>query len=172
VAHSRKRDGASVTPGGTVSPFTSVLDPDVSDNPSFQDLLAHWNKKRAGRALPLREDFDPTEMRRHLGSLVLVECLPGLEDFRYRLIGTKVTQAYGRDSTGKTVRELYAADDPEYCDFMLDTYRLVVTRPVIARVKASLRPVRKDYRQADALLLPLAGSDGRAQWILNEVLFG
>ncbi len=153
------------------SPFTATVDPDISDNPRFQDLVAYWQGKRGGRALPLRQDIDPLELRQHLGSLNIIECLPGLEDFRYRLIGTRIVAAYGRDSTGKTVRELYAVDDPEYCKFLLETYREVATRQVMARITANLRPVNKNFRQADSLLLPLDGGDGGVGYILNEVLF-
>lgn len=153
------------------SPFSHVLDPDISDNPRFQDLVAYWQAKRAGRALPLRKDIDPLELRPHLGSLVIIECLPGLADFRYRLIGTNIVDAYGRDSTGKTVCELYAADDPEYCAFLLQVYAAVATLRVMARLRATLRPVHKQFRLADSLLLPLDGGDGSVRWLLNEVLF-
>jgi hypothetical protein len=153
------------------SPFSATLDPDISDNPRFQDLVAYWQRKRGARALPLRKEIDPLELRLHLGSLVIIECLPGLEDFRYRLIGTTVVAAYGRDSTGKTVRQLYAVDDPEYCNFLISIYRDVATRQVTARITANLRPVNKNFRQADSLLLPLDGGDGQVGFILNEVLF-
>ncbi len=153
------------------SPFLAEIDPDLSDNPRFQDLLAYWREKRGDRALPLRKAIDPLELKQHMGSLNIIECLPGLADFRYRLIGTNITAAYGRDSTGKTVRELYAQDDPEYCDFLLGIYREVAMRGVIARLRGSLRPVNKTYRLFDSLLLPLDGGEGEVAWILNEVLF-
>jgi hypothetical protein len=153
------------------SPFTAVIDPELGDNPRFRHLLAYWQAKRGDRALPLRRDIDPLELREHLGSLNIIECLPGLADFRYRLIGTNIAAAYGRDSTGKTVRELYAADDLEYCEFLVGIYREVAARGVIARLRVSLRPVNKTYRMADSLLLPLDGGDGGVSTILNEVLF-
>ncbi len=153
------------------SPFSHELDPDISDSPRFQDLVAYWHAKRGDRALPLRKDIDPLELQRHLGSLVIIECLPGLADFRYRLIGTRIVDAYGRDSTGKTVRELYEAQDPEYCAFLLEVYRAVAAQRVMARIRATLRPVRKHFRLADSLLLPLDGGDGTVRWLLNEVLF-
>ena len=153
------------------SPFSATFEPDISDNPRFQDLVSYWQSKRGARALPLRQEIDPLELRLHLGSLVIIECLPGLADFRYRLIGTNVVAAYGRDSTGKTVRELYAVGDAEYCDFLVATYREVATRRVTARITANLRPVNKNFRQADSLLLPLDGGDGSVGFILNEVLF-
>jgi hypothetical protein len=153
------------------SPFAAVVNPDLSDNPRFQHLVAYWRGKAAGAALPLRKDIDPLELKEHLGSLNIIDCLPGLADFRYRLIGTHIAQAYGRDSTGKTVRELYAVDDPEYCAFLLGIYQEVATRQVIARLHVNLRPVNKTYRLADSLLLPLGDGKGGVAAILNEVLF-
>jgi hypothetical protein len=152
-------------------PYAYVLDPDVSDNATLQDLVAHWQRKRGERRIPLRADIDPVELRKHVGSLVLIECLPEADDFRYRLIGTAITQAYGRDSTGKTVRELYTVSDPEYCEFLLGIYRTVVAQRCLARLSGSLRPVARDYRSFDSLLLPLDRGDGTVGWILNEVLF-
>jgi hypothetical protein len=153
------------------SPFTAVINPDISDNQRFQDLVAYWQAKHRQRALPMRQDIDPLELKEHLGSLNIIECLPGLTDFRYRLIGTMIAEAYGRDSTGKTVRELYSVEDPEYCEFLLGIYREVATRQLIARIRANLRPVNKNYRSADSLLLPLDGGEGSVTAILNEVLF-
>jgi hypothetical protein len=47
-------------------------------------------------------------LREHLGWVIMVEVLPGEADFRYRLIGTLVTQYFLADSTGKTVSEAFA----------------------------------------------------------------
>lgn len=153
------------------SPYSYQLDPDLSDEPVFQKLATYWRAKRGDRDLPLRSDVDPLELKPYLGSLNLIDCLPELADFRYRLIGTNIVAAYGRDSTGKTVRDLYAVAEPEYCAFLLDVYRAVATRRTIARLTATLRPVHRDYRLADSLLLPLAGPDGPVSCILNAVLF-
>jgi hypothetical protein len=153
------------------SPYCYQLDPDLSDQPSFQDLVAYWRAKAAGRGMPATSDIDALELKRHLGSLNLIDCLPGLVDFRYRLIGTNIAAAYGRDSSGKTVRELYAVSDPEYCAFLLEVYRAVATQPTIARITATLRPVHREYRTAASLVLPLAGPDGSVVRLLNEVLF-
>ncbi|HYL32287.1 MAG TPA: PAS domain-containing protein [Stellaceae bacterium] len=151
--------------------YRFALDPDVSDDPSFADLVAYWNAKRGQRDAPLRSDIDPIEMRSHLGSLVIIECLTGLEDFRYKLIGTNIVKAYGRDSTGKTVRELYGESDREYRDYLLDLYRNVVTQKKIGRGQGTLRPVARDYRLFDTLVMPLYGAGGTIQFMLNEVHF-
>lgn len=152
-------------------PYSFVLHPDVSDCPIFRELVAYWDAKRGDRVLPLRVDIDPTELRAHLPSLIIIECLPGLTDFRFRLIGTEVAQAHGRDGTGKTVRQLYEAADPVFCDFLLRIYREVATHGALGRAGGSMRYVSREHRCADALLLPIAGGDGSVQWILGELLF-
>ncbi len=93
--------------------YSSVFDPDLSDNPRFVELKAYWDRKRGGRAMPMRADIDPLDLRGHLGSLVLIDVLPGLADFRMRLIGSKIVEAYGRDSTGKLLSALTPARWPE-----------------------------------------------------------
>src|SRR5690348_16042599 len=81
--------------------YTYSLIPDISDNKRFVDLKAYWDRKRGARAMPLPKDIAPLELREHLGSLILIDVLPGAVDFRMRLVGTIITAAYGRDSTGK-----------------------------------------------------------------------
>ena len=148
--------------------YSSVFDPDLSDNPRFLELKAYWDRKRGARAMPLRSDIDPLELRRHLGSLVLIDVLPGMTDFRMRLIGTRIVETYGRDSTGKLLSSLKPID-PEWWRFCDGLYRAVAGRAVIARARGNLRMVGRDFRRFDSVLLPLdAGTVGK---ILAEQLF-
>ena len=156
--------------GLRLQPYVVTYEADVTDSPAHAALLDWWQRRRAGRPAPPRSALDPVELRAHMGSLVLIECLPDLLDFRYRLIGTHVTEAYGRDSTGSTVAELYA-DDAVYRDFLLGVYRAVATRAVSARGSGDLRVVGRDYRRFDTYLLPLARDDGSIGWLINQVLF-
>jgi len=90
--------------------YFSVLNPDLSDSPRFLDLKAYWDRKRGSRAMPVRADIDPLDLRTHLGSLVLIDVLPGMTDFGMRLIGSTIVEALGRDSTGKLLSPLMPAD--------------------------------------------------------------
>ena len=152
------------------SPYRVVYEPDVADRPLHQALHDWWDRSRGENIAPFRESLDPTKLRAHLGSLVLVECLPGLTDFRYRLIGTNIVEAFGRDSTGSTVATLYAAD-PELRETLLGICRNVARRAVPARAFGDLRTVDRPYRDVDSFYLPLAREDGSIGWVLNQVLF-
>jgi hypothetical protein len=133
----------------------------------MQEVRDYWNAKRGTRKMPPRADIDPFELRRHLPFLSLIEVLPNATDFRFRLLGTEITRQLGRDSTGKTVREVYTTADPELRQWLLDTCASVVARkcPVLGR--GTLRAVAKDFIIFETLHLPLS-EDGEAV----NMLFG
>jgi hypothetical protein len=64
-------------------------------------LYRYWLSKRNGRIMPARRDIDPVEIPTLLPFLSIVKKADG--EFRYRLMGTGVVQALGRDLTGKPV---------------------------------------------------------------------
>jgi len=84
------------------------VDPQHLPNPVLAFLKHYWDKKRASRAMPSRADINPSEMKEHLGWIVLLDVMPGQADFRFRTIGTRVTQYILADATGKTVKEAFA----------------------------------------------------------------
>src|SRR5262245_40216954 len=91
-----------------------VLDTVAQENPAqfFHPacifLREYWEAKRGTRAMPSRTEISPAQLKEHLGWVMILEVLPGARDFRYRLIGTLVTQYFSNDSTGKTVMEAFA----------------------------------------------------------------
>ena len=150
--------------------YYSILNPDLSDNPRFLDLKAYWDRKRGTRAMPTRGDIDPLDLRKHLGSLVLIDVLPGMTDFRMRLIGSTVVEALGRDSTGKPLSSLKPSD-VNWWRFCHDLYTEIARHHVIARARGNLRMVGRDFRRFESVLLPLDAGDGTVGMILAEQLF-
>jgi hypothetical protein len=148
-----------------------VISPDLRDKPLLLDLKRYWDHKRGPRKMPTRADIDPLELSKHLGWLYLIDVFPDLSDFRYRLLGSHITEAYGRDSTGKTVREVYREENPEYCEAVLALYRMIARDAVVALGQGSLTVVAKPFREYDALYLPLDRGDGSVGIILAEMLF-
>ena len=63
-----------------------------------------WNAKRYN-GLPRRQDFSIQDLAPWFNTTVVVDVLDGGADFRYRLIGTIVTDIVGRDLTGQLVSE-------------------------------------------------------------------
>lgn len=69
-------------------------------------LHSYWSSKiGADGAIPLRSDIEPLEMVEILPSIAIIEAVDGR--WRYRLIGTRIVEFVGRDSTGKYFDELH-----------------------------------------------------------------
>ena len=62
------------------------------------DLYRYWLAKRGSRAMPARSDLNPCDVPALLPYLGLVNKVDG--QFRWRLVGTAVTQEFGHDPTG------------------------------------------------------------------------
>ena len=78
-------------------------------DPILGTALAYWQAKRGGRLMPARRDIDPIEIPTLLPNVQLIEVLTD-GGFRYRLVGTALVSAFGRDYTGQYVGKLFDAD--------------------------------------------------------------
>jgi hypothetical protein len=135
------------------------LDSSLSfQSPLLADLLSHWNAKRGTRAMPARADIDPTDpaLRSHLGFILLADVVGEPPRFRFRLIGSKITELVGRDSTGKWFDELYSPADYES---VTAAYRWVVQNRAPLRITGNLRHANREWLDMESLDLPLS-SDG------------
>ncbi|HZB93004.1 MAG TPA: PAS domain-containing protein [Stellaceae bacterium] len=144
--------------GATLHGLSFVVDPPDVQTPVLRSVLDYWKEKRQERPLPRRSDIDPLELKPYLRQLFLIDVLPGAE-FRYRLIGSEITERYGRNSTGKTVHEVYAAI-PEIARWLTTMLLAVVgaARPVLA--VGPLTAIGKAHIFSESLHLPLADSSG------------
>jgi hypothetical protein len=103
-----------------------------ADDPLLAELLAYWERKRADRPMPQRADLDPAEIPSLLPHLRLTEVMEGGKRFRYRLVGTAIVEAYGREHTGRHLDEVLSG---ERLAFVEGLYRTVCERqrPIFAR---------------------------------------
>jgi hypothetical protein len=65
------------------------------------DLYRHWLGKASGRGMPAHRDIDPLDIPKVLPHIALVDKRDG--QFRFRLVGTNITEMIGRDLTGAPV---------------------------------------------------------------------
>lgn len=144
---------------------------DRPENPSLLALHAYWDCKRGRRSAPRRCDIDPIEIRSHLGTLLLLDVLEEGRDYRYRLIGTDIVEASGRDVTGGRFSDLYAAQ-PEALDLVLRTFAPVVSevRPVFAAGQMFWRPER-DFRHFESGYFPLSTDGASVDLMLCKMCF-
>jgi hypothetical protein len=116
------------------------------------DLLRYWEARRAGRAMPARRDLEPGDLRTLLPYLTLIDHPDG--QFRYRLVGTAVSQELGRDMTGQSVGSYISP--PEYAAALMAIYERVFTtaRPVFTT--GEYRSATRAIHAISRLLLPLS----------------
>jgi hypothetical protein len=146
------------------------IDPDDLAT-ELREVKDYWDAKRGARAMPRRADIDPHELRRHLPFLWLVDVLPGAQDFRFRLIGTGITEQLGRDSTGKTLREVYTPTGPAVLKWALAicTNAVRLQRPVVGY--GTLRPLDKEFVAFQSLHLPLSEDGERVGMLFGRIHF-
>jgi len=101
-------------------------------DPILSGTLAYWERQRGGRAMPRRADLNPADIPRLLPNLRLTEVIDGGARFRYRLVGTAIVTAYGREHTGRFLHDVLSG---ERRSFVEGLYRMVCAgkRPVYAR---------------------------------------
>jgi PAS domain len=84
----------------------------------------YWNGKRGGRPMPSRSDLDPAEIISFLPSVMMSDVVDKDSTLvRYRLIGTRETEARGGDPTGLLVHDAFHGRSRDY---VLKNYWLVI----------------------------------------------
>ncbi len=135
-------------------------------DPVLAQVLEYWLRRRGERALPRRRDIDPLDLPKLLPHLQLVETAGGR--FRYRLVGTRIVRAFGRDHTGAYLDELYPDDRGRLA---ADVFRLVCDKrqPIFARSRYFT--TRDVDIIANRLYLPLSEDEASVSLILGALTF-
>jgi len=138
------------------------LEPFVRDDPdasSFEDrrlgqLLDYWRALPRTGDLPAVETIDPAALVFILGWLMIIDPIDGGVDFSYRLYGTNIVEATGRDLTGCKLSDSF----PQVAAFASAVYRdaMLHRRPVLTR---HTPPRQIMVSRWERLILPFAGPD-------------
>jgi hypothetical protein len=113
----------------------------------------------------------PNELRDYLGWIVLLDVLPGLDDFRYRLIGTLVSRYFYFDSTGKTIRDAFAAWPKATIDSVIAVHRNCARDKTVLHLVGRNNWMGQGYEDFDSLYLPLSDDSILCNVILNVFVF-
>lgn len=134
---------------------------------SLGNLLAYWIGKRAhlGR-LPARSDLQPDEMLPFLPFVALITVQNRDPRFQFRLVGTGIVGAFGRETTSRNVDEsLFGANAEE-----VERYFSIPVRtlgPAYASGQYTVAPTNRALC-FETLLVPLS-TDGQ---IIDMLLGG
>ncbi len=143
---------------------------DCLDDPLHRQMYAYWQQKRGSRRMPSRADIDPTEIPRLLPNLLISEyvCEGDTGRWRYRLAGTAVAAAFGRDPTGRFIEELTRGD---YRAFIERIHRIVRDEQRALFCASEYTGARDPCMSAKRLLLPLTTDGQHVDQIISLLVF-
>jgi hypothetical protein len=143
---------------------------DCLDDPLHRQMYAYWQRKRGPRRIPSRGDIDPTEIPRLLPNLLISEYVSEGDTgrWRYRLAGTAVAAAFGRNPTGHYIDELTKGD---YRAFIERIHRDVRDEQRALYCASEYTGTRDLRMSAKRLLLPLTTDGAQVDQIISLLVF-
>ncbi len=164
----------AVLPNPTVPERESAPDreryeklPDEIRHPNLVRLYRHWDEVRRGRSMPSRADVDPLSLPELLGNLILIDVLREPLRFRYRLIGSRLTERMKRDMTGKFFDDV---PEPVYRDRLYDWHGGVVAEKV-PRAGVTARRLLDRWEPYEILSLPLSADGTNVDMTLTGLYY-
>ena len=130
----------------------------------LRHLYDYWAAKRGSRRAPTRADIDPLDIPDLLPYLTLVDVLHDPLRFRYRLVGTAVVEALGRDATGRFADKRLLGTS---ADEIIRTFERHVRECRPFHRRSSLTWRDRGWLIVDAIDLPLIDASGRVAIILR-----
>jgi len=139
-------DGSDQT---TLLRTASTADPELGD---LAGLVQLWEDRRKGRMLPARADFDPMDLRKFLGRIVLFDVLKDPRRFRFRLVGTDWVTRFGLDPTNTLVDDYPRVESRPFINEVLSK-AVDGGEPILARRSVI---IEGRYYSYGMVLMPLA----------------
>lgn len=118
-----------------------------------QEALDYWEAKKDARTMPRRKDIAFPDIVRVMPHTVIFDVIGDVENYRYRLVGTKVRNNTYEDYTGRLLTELEGKGPGSKVWDYLDTVRR--DRAPLFREVPYVGP-KKGLFQTTLLFLPLA----------------
>ncbi len=141
----------------------------VIADPILVELYRYWDARRGDRLFPSRTAIDPSEIKRCLSRLMLVDVFREPLRFRYRLVGTAASSLISKgELTGKWInRDTYG----DFAASLQDMYGRVAQygRPVHG--SGNLRELDgRAWVNVENVLMPLGDSDDLVTMVMVGIV--
>lgn len=136
--------------------------------PALTELVKLWFLRRSDGPVPPRSAFDAQSLKAYLPHIIICEYEPDSRRYRYRLVGTAITDMLGANITGHYFDEIYPAPDLHDLRDICDAVRLS-GEPRTASGTMAL--VDRAVVNMEVLLLPVAVTEGQNPQLLGAVYF-
>ncbi len=136
--------------------------------PVLRQLVEYWLAKREGRLMPSLADIDPVEIPWALSRVWILDYLPDVRRFRYRLAGEEINAV-----TGQNLRGLYLDETlpVNRCQTILGKFEEVVDNRSV--VHDSGRVYLRDERLAtgERIVFPLSDDGETVAAVLGGTVY-
>ena len=116
-----------------------------------RELYDYWNRVRGGERAPQRSAIEPSDIRRILGEMFILEVLDR-DSYHVRLAGTRICALYCREIKGSNLLDLWSGEDRQA---MATLCAAVSEDGAAAVVTVAVRTARDQEVACEMILLPL-----------------
>jgi hypothetical protein len=116
--------------------------------------------------MPLKEELDPAAIARYLPNVALIDVFHNPVRFKYRLLGSRITELAGRNATGKWLNEELYGDKTEDMLWMYKT--CAISREPVA-LREQIQFADKSWINIDVMALPMSDIEGEINVILTAL---
>jgi hypothetical protein len=118
---------------------------------SIRELFDYWNERRGLRAAPERGDIEPGAIRRVLADTFMLS-FDQRAGHPFRIAGTRVCAAFGRELKGEGFVELWDADSK---DLIRDLLTVIAQETIGVVISARGENADNASLELEAIMLPL-----------------
>lgn len=129
-------------------------------------LYRYWNTKRGKNSIPERADIEPADIAGILGDTFILEP-HSVDDFRFRLAGTRICGSYCRDLRNVNILEFFKGKEKESIKTLLSAAAYENSAVVIGLIA---RTERGQSIALEMTLLPLRANNGKEARILGTLV--
>jgi hypothetical protein len=139
-------------------------------HPRVAELTDYWSRIHPAQGLPGRQHFDPVDVRRLLPDIWMLDVHRDPLRFRYRLVGTAIVTAVGREITGQWIEKVFANWEPK--DAPYRRYKAVLETGVPSwRRGAPFNADRARCPVVENIVLPLATDGSEIDILLGLTIY-
>jgi hypothetical protein len=124
-------------------------------HPSTCQLFDYWNAQRGSRAMPAREDIDPSAIRSVLADTFILSSEPA-RGYPFRVAGTRVCALAGHELKGEAFLSLWSKPGRRSIEELI----AITVHEALGLVASAVGRGPSGEQQVELLLLPLGSAGG------------
>ena len=127
-------------------------------------LFSYWNNLRGNRPAPDRREIEPSDIRELLGDTFILEVNQAFKSVSFRLAGTRLCNAYGRELKGLGFLVLWDEQDNLS---IINSIRDVHSQNRACTISCIAQTLGNRFCEYEVLLLPLQNGQNAAKRIMG-----